>query len=920
MSTFTSKYGKTLESVLGQCTKATLLGNNISVRMLEFLTTVKSQPHDFRTLAHDFLDIARVLWSIEAGLSECFRTRQVFPDDMIRELEIKFRRTISDFQVLDRMLFKFLEYEKRGAMGKLQRGWHLMFADKDVAKMRESIGKTRDSLKISALVFQWSLGNGKIEESIGIGYMGLEAALARIDRSRNGGYSSGTTIVKPMPISKSAESLHRVPSHHQEPVPIEPTALPELPPIPRVAAMSRNSSNPDISLREESLIIPPAVDLRYRSSVSHRSLSQMTVSDRGGAHESTIGGGSSRRFINSDLESISRSPATTDTDTLLSDLDMMGMGGEAGKVVRIKADPFTMPRWTPRNALSPNGPDMKPALLAAVRSKQHKTMEQLLDRGVSPDTGPNLQALNEAVFNHDIEGVRLLLLFGADPNAPDKDGLTPLFSAVEGSFVDGAKMLLKYGADPNVSAGPVPESPLGIALHEHKQELTRLLLTYGGDPNHIMNNGNTVLVDTITKSVPKGIVQILLDYGADPNGKNREGQTGLFTAIQAGRVDIVTSLLDHGANPNLPGPKHMLWPATYQPGCLRILLARGADSKKTPGVMELATSINNIESVDILLKAGVDPNSRKDGTYTPLCTSIRDNRADIFALLLSNGADPNYMASEYPAWKCVTHNRVHFLPSLVAAGANLNEPRGILEMAVACDNVEALKYLLDQGVDPNAKTAEGGRTPLTTAIKENKPAIVDLLLRRGADPNIRGQDWPVCMAVRQPVILAKLLPLVRDPRAFKGVVEMAVVAGQLDSVKLLLAAGVSVEDRNGGVFSPLTTAIREDNKEIVRFLLEEGGADIRAPGEHLPIVKAVRRCRGDDTDILEMLLSKGADPNQMYRGWNAIMQAVENGDPKILKLLVANGPVDLQAKDESGRTVVDIATGRGWEEALSILY
>lgn len=54
--------------------------------------------------------------------------------------------------------------------------------------------------------------------------------------------------------------------------------------------------------------------------------------------------------------------------------------------------------------------------------------------------------------------------------------------------------------------------------------------------------------------------------------------------------------------------------------------------------MELATSINNIESVRVLLKAGVDPNAKKDGIYTPLCSSIRDNRADIFELLLANGA------------------------------------------------------------------------------------------------------------------------------------------------------------------------------------------------------------------------------------------------------------------------------------------
>jgi ankyrin repeat protein len=172
------------------------------------------------------------------------------------------------------------------------------------------------------------------------------------------------------------------------------------------------------------------------------------------------------------------------------------------------------------------------------------------------------------------------------------------------------------------------------------------------------------------------------------------------------------------------------------------------------------------------------------------------------------------------------------------------------------------------------------------------------------------------MAVRQPAVLKLLLPAVADPRTFKGLMERAVVATQLDSVRMLLAAGLSVEDKNGGVFSPLTTAIREDNKIIVRFLLGEGGADPNAPGEHLPLVKAVRRCRGDDTEIIEMLLKKGADPNRLYRGWNAVMQAVENGDVKVLQLLVAAGGVDLNAKDDMGRTVMEVAAGRGLNDTV----
>ncbi|KAI8315033.1 putative ankyrin repeat protein [Colletotrichum sp. SAR11_59] len=958
-------YGKPKpkESVLDLCTRATLLGNNISVRMLEFLTHVKHQPHGFRDLANDFLDICRILWSIEAGLSEASRVHQEFPADMIKELDTKFRQTNSDFQVLDHMMFEFLEYEKKGAMGKIQRGWRMMFADKEIFRMRESIRKARDALRMSALVFQWSLGNSKTDEAVGNGYAGLAAALDRISQSH-----STVRIAK----SKSFEVQHTPPDHSDEtspplpPLPALPSQAPHLPPPSLVEKMSADFVMPETRL---------SPDPRRRTSISNRShhsasdhgastripdrrigRDDITISEHGhydlqspvslhnlqsppslhgsGVHSTRIN--MDRRSNRDDLtisdtyDAPSRisdrrplrdsdntlSPSSSGTETLIGELQNIADSIPA-KVVRLKADPMTMPRWTPRHNANGN-PALKTSLISAVQGKNHKLVEQLLDRGVSPDTGAENHVLVDSVLCQDHESVRLLLLFGADPNSPDKDGITPLFAAVEMNAVEMAKMLLKYGADPNLSAGSSQESPLAISVIDGKIDFVHLLLTYGGDPNHIMANGNTVLICSMNKSTPKKLVDLMLDYGSDPNVKNREGKTALFEAIQSARVDLLTALLDHGANPNLPGPKHMLWPATYQAPCLKVLLARGADNKKTPGNMELAVSINNIESVRVLLAAGVSPNLKKDGIYTPLCTSIRDNRADIFELLLESGADPNLNSAEYPAFKCVTHFRTHFLPRLVAAGNDLHNPKGIIEMAVRVNNMEALMWLLDQGVSPNDK-GDDGNTPITTAIRESRMEMLDELLAHGADPNVRGCDWPIVMSVKRPDVLKKLLPAVPDPRSFKGLMERAVVANQLDSVKLLLKAGVSVEDKNGGVFSPLTSAIREDNKEMTSFLIHEAGADINAPGEHLPIVKAVRRCRGDDTDILEMLLRNGADANKMYRGWNAIMQAVENGDAKILKILVEACGVDLEARDEAGRTVMEIAAGRGWEESVGII-
>ncbi|KAF5686264.1 ankyrin 3 [Fusarium circinatum] len=895
---------KAQSACLELCHKTTALGDRISVRMLEYLTMVTKQPHGLDTLAHDFLDTCEILFSIEAGLGECIRNQQTFPGDVISELSKKFRVTQADFQLLDQMLGKFLENERKGAMGRMRRGWGRIFGDNDIEKMISALGRTRESLRMSALMFQWSLGNEKIENELGIGYTGLAAALDRMDTragmaSRSKLSDHGGSQYRP-----SSASQHRGVEGHSA---MSMASQPPLPPLPWTERSS--------SMREDTLAASlHQVDARSFTGGHHNTASSIASNER--YHSGTTGTFDRMSTFDEHHEVRSQHTTVSDSEASLEELSGLDLNGGT-KVVRLKADPFSMPRWNPRNTVGADAANLKSALLTAVRGKNHKLIEQLLDRGASPNTGPDHLALKEAVLNSDAEAVRLLLLFGADPNGTDRDGVTPLFASVEKSFLAGAVPLLKYGADPRFAMGEDNETPLAAACIANKVNFAHLLLIYGGDPNQLTATGETLLSSAINKKTPKKFIDLLLDYGADPDLKSREGKTALFEAIQNSRVDIVNSLLDHGANPNLPGPKHMLWPATYQSACLQVLLAHGADPKKAPGIMELAVSVNNIESVKVLLNAKVDPNQKKDGVYTPLCTSIRDNRPDIFHLLLANKADPNVPASEYPAFKCITHNRLQYLPPLVEAGVNLGSPKGIVETAVSVNNMEALTWLIEKGMNPNDKTPKG-HSPLTTAIRENRVEMVDFLLSHGADPNVRGQDWPVCMAVRNPPVLKRILSVLTEPRAFKGVMEMAVVANQLESVKLLLAAGVSVEDKNGGVFSPLTSAIREDRKDIVWFLINEGGADINAPGEHLPVVKALRRYRGD-SEILEFLLEHGADPNKVYRGWSGVMQAVENGDEKILRLLGEKAGFDLDVKDELDRSVTEIAASRGWDEAVQIL-
>lgn len=921
------------------CDKAVVLGNSIAIRMLEYLSTVKHQVVGFRELANDFLEVGRILWVIETGLqSSKADSKHALPADMMAELEKRFHQTNDDFIVLNQLVTRFLENDKKSGFSRLSKGFKMMFADSDVNKMRTSLEKTREALRMSSIVFKWSMGEEDLEATIGIGYTGLAAALDRMHGQRPKRADAPGPAPQQPPSAQPDIPLPAIPQmtvQHDTPsrTPVPPDHLPPPPSIRSVSQLDRPPQSPTLdfgSVNRFTGSTAPIEDMHHLQHLPERAPSTVRSarSSKGPSHslvrEMTGSEMSSPiSASHSTVQGDSASTHTTATDTLLDDLlSETGLDDNKspGQVTRLRADPSTVPRWNPRFSNGIGNPQYKVALIQAVQQKSHTAIEQLLDRGVQPDSVTEMNLLREAVLLRDANAVKILLCFGANPNAVDGQGFTPLFSAAELGFFDAAKMLIKYGADPNMSAGPNADTPLALAVLENKFDLVQLFLMYGGDCNRIMANGNTTLIRAIDRKTPKRVVELILNYGSDPNNKNGEGTSPMFQSVSMQRLDIATLLLDRGADPNLPGPKHLLWPSTYQPPFLRLLLSRGADYTKAPGIMELATSVNNIESVRILLNAGVNPNAKKDGVYTPLCSAIRDNRADIVTLLLASGADPNVPASEYPCFKCVTHHRSHFLPQIIEAGGDPSEPRGIIEKAVQHSNMDALIFLLDQGVDVNAKSQEGW-TPLTTAIRENRAEMVDLLLARGADPAIRGQDWPINLAVKRPQILKKLLPAVSNPKNFRGVVEMAVCADQLESIRLLLSAGFSVEDKNGGVFSPLTSAIREGNKEITRYLIDEAGADVNAPGEHLPIIKALRRMRGSDTEILELLLERGADINLMYRGWNAVLQAVDNGDAHVLRILIEKSKkgVDQEVTDENGRTVMDIVDGHGWDEAVQII-
>ena len=161
-----------------------------------------------------------------------------------------------------------------------------------------------------------------------------------------------------------------------------------------------------------------------------------------------------------------------------------------------------------------------------------------------------------------VEAVEVLIEAGADPNTmgsvfrPNNNGgeKTPLHIAVGKGYIcfglrDAsrrrlrvARALIAGGADPN-AANEYGSTPLHTAVRHGNLPAVELLLEHGADPNAKNGGGVTPL----HVAVETELVTVLLAAGADPNARDRDGDTPLRFAADRGTIGIVKLLLAAGA-------------------------------------------------------------------------------------------------------------------------------------------------------------------------------------------------------------------------------------------------------------------------------------------------------------------------------------------------------------------------------------
>lgn len=153
-----------------------------------------------------------------------------------------------------------------------------------------------------------------------------------------------------------------------------------------------------------------------------------------------------------------------------------------------------------------------------------------------------------------------LLEKGANVNARDVAGWTPLMEAAATGDVRTAELLVARGAHVNDAAND-GQTPIYLAARG-RPKMVEYLLAHGADPNATTRDGRTPLMHavktgwlTVVKPALidgyREVFEALLARGADVNRRDSSGTTALMEAAANGDAETVELLLSHGADPTL---------------------------------------------------------------------------------------------------------------------------------------------------------------------------------------------------------------------------------------------------------------------------------------------------------------------------------------------------------------------------------
>jgi ankyrin repeat protein len=578
-------------------------------------------------------------------------------------------------------------------------------------------------------------------------------------------------------------------------------------------------------------------------------------------------------------------------------------------------------------------------LNTAVEHGQRAVVKLLLEHKANPNlaTPTGQTPLHTAAGAGDIESIILLRERGADLH-PLTPGGTPLAWAVCGRQNKAVELLIKQGSKADVASSQNNMTALHYAALYGYPELIELLLASGATPDALSSESGTPLhaaalgrrgaeawLANLFAKVPPGtkhthpvlggeddyaaVVRKLLAAGAKPNAlETHYDRPPLFVAVTQGHVTAVDILLEAGAQVQ----------ATDRLGRTPL---HAVSEMGTP-----ATVVSNV--VTLLLKAGANVEARDQDRGTPLHAAVNAGKAVVVALLLEAKARVDAVGPKNmtPLQIAVWLGRRDIVEMLLARKPYLewrnSKGSTALIQAVQLQSREIISLLLASGADVNTASSDGTTALMVSANSGDLDTFRHLVEHNANVKAVNQQGLTLlhCAAFGGEVAMAKFL-LDGDAKLDAGDRDgttpfiLAAKGGKLAMVKFLLKSGADLRRKGLDGLTALHEAADRGHADIVAFLIEQGlsvGLKEDYGATPLFLCSQAEFATADRyVAVARVLLDNGADVNvPAPRKLTPLHRAAYLGHSEMVELLL-NADANPDARDEDGKTPLDLAAGPG---------
>ena len=478
-------------------------------------------------------------------------------------------------------------------------------------------------------------------------------------------------------------------------------------------------------------------------------------------------------------------------------------------------------------------------------------------------------------------------------SAQDISGATPLHEAVRYGRVDIAKLLLEHGANANAmdSIGKTPM--LLIIPLEAQEQIYPLLLKHNASVIQKDMYGDTVLHVATMASAPVNTLSLLVGNGALINERNKQGATPLFLAIETEHPEQVKFFSQSGADiyaedmeGNTPLTKAL--ESDSKTMLENLVTSSNIASTDSSGNTALHIAVSRDAPIDFiryLIDVGADVNARNKNGDSVLYITVQKNRRDAGDLLLEKNADifATNTQNDSPLRLALTQGGE--VQDWLINSKTLNSTDGSgntpLHYASEWHLNSAIIALIQKGAKLEAKNGNG-ESAVYSAVKggDDSPSTINVLVSNG-------------------LVIDSKNKLGRDNLG-NTPLHAAVKWSAFNTAKTLIALGVDVDAQNFSGKTALSDACRSVKKDMA-ILLIKNGADINATDAtgRTVLMDAIS---SNHEEMVRLLLSYDADVKiQEMSGRNAYHEAALTGNIGIINMIRKAGGNPL-SRDAAGDT------------------